>query len=93
MKIEWDEKKSKINFKKHGVSFEEAQTVFFDPLAKVASDPDHSQSEERFLAIGYSSFHRLLIVVHCIRCEGEVLRIISARKLTKSEQKQFQEEI
>jgi len=93
MTFEWDESKNKSNQKKHRVSFEEAQTIFYDPLTKVATDPDHSQSEDRFLALGYSEMHQLLIVVHCYRKTDEVIRIISARKLTRSEQKQFEEEL
>src|SRR5262249_16790336 len=65
VQFEWDESKNQQNIRKHGISFEEAQTVFFDPLAKVAADPDHSKTELRFLAIGHSSNHRLLLVVHC----------------------------
>jgi uncharacterized protein len=91
MIFEWDEPKNKANQKKHRVSFEEAQTIFFDPLTKVAADPDHSASEDRFLAVGYSEMYRLLIVVHCYRKADEVIRIISARKLTRPEQKDFEE--
>lgn len=91
MQFEWDEKKNKANQKKHHVSFEEAQTIFFDPMTKVASDPDHSGSEDRFIAVGHSSAHRLLPVVHCYRDEESVIRIVSARKLTQSERKQFEE--
>lgn len=92
VKFEWDERKNKLNQKKHGVSFEEAQTVFFDPLAKVAEDPGHSHQEDRFIAVGHSSFHRFLLVVHCFRDNDARVRIISARKLTKSERLQFEEE-
>jgi len=91
MRFEWDEKKNQSNIKKHGVSFEEAQTVFFDPLTKVAEDRDHSQGEDRFIAVGLSSFHRVLLVVHCFRENDSTIRIISARKLTKSEKTQFEE--
>ncbi len=82
---------NKAKQRKHRVSFEEAQTIFFNPLTKVAADPDHSANEERFLAVGYSETHRLLIVVHCYRKTDEVIRIVSARKLTLSEQKYFEE--
>ncbi len=91
MQFEWDEKKSATNKQKHGVSFEEAQTVFFDPLTKVAADPDHSKSEARFLAIGHSSLHNLLLVVHCFREADETIRIISARKANRSERKQYED--
>lgn len=91
VQFEWDEAKNKANQKKHHVSFEEAQTVFFDPTTKVAPDPDHSLDEHRFLAVGYSEMNRLLLVVHCFREEDEVIRIISARKLTRSEKKDFEE--
>ncbi len=93
MRFEWDLKKNKANIKKHGVSFEEAQTVFFDPLAKVADDPDHSSQEDRFIAVGHSSFHRVLLVVHCFREKGSTIRIVSARKLTKSEREQYEENL
>jgi uncharacterized DUF497 family protein len=90
MKFEWDEKKNKLNIKKHGVSFEEAQTVFFDPLAKVADDPDHATEDFRLIAVGHSSLLRSLLVVHCFRENDSIIRIISARKLTKSEQRSYE---
>ena len=91
MIFEWDEKKSLANKRKHGVSFEEAQTAFFDPLAKVSDDLDHSSGEARFLLVGHSSLHNLLLVIHCYRAEDETIRIISARKATRSERKQYEE--
>ena len=91
MQFEWDEPKNRQNIKKHGISFEEAQTVFFDSLAKVAQDPDHSRGEARFIAIDHSSVSRLLLVVHCFREDTSVVRIISARKLTKTEKRQYEE--
>lgn len=91
MQFEWDEKKNQTNIRKHGVSFEEAQTVFFDPLTLVAPDPEHSKAEDRYLAIGHSSKHRALLVVHCFCREDELIRIISARKLTPSERKQYED--
>jgi uncharacterized DUF497 family protein len=91
MRIEWDELKNKGNIKKHGVAFEEAKSVFFDPLAKVAPDPDHSSEENRFLAIGCSFLQRHLLVVHCFREGTDLIRIISARLLTRSERKQYEE--
>ncbi len=91
MRFEWDKAKNRANIKKHAVSFEEAQTVFFDPLAKVAADPDHSTSEDRLIAIGHSSLQRVLLVVHCFRGSDSTIRIISARKLSKSERQQYED--
>lgn len=91
MRFEWDKRKNVANVKKHGVSFEEAQTVFYDPLAKVADDPEHSETEDRFIAVGHSSMQRQLLVVHCYREAVRTIRIISARKLTRTEKRQFEE--
>ena len=88
MQFEWDPQKAKSNYKKHGVSFEEAVTVFYDPLAATFDDPDHSEGEWRFITIGFSSRERLLIVSHSER--GEVLRIISARPATANERKRHE---
>lgn len=86
----WDQVKAKSNFKKHGVSFEEAQSVFYDDLAVQFYDED-SSDEERFLLLGMSNDSRILMVVHCERGDdGEELRIISARKATKNEQQYYQ---
>ena len=81
----WDERKDRQNRKKHGVSFEEAQSVFFDDAAREFFDPDHSESEERFLLIGRSYRLRVLLVCHCHRESGSVIRIISARRATNKE--------
>lgn len=89
--FEWDPRKSRANQRKHRVSFEEARTVFFDERALVASDPDHSAEEERFLIIGFSLRARLLLVCFCERQEGGVIRIISARKATRKETVQYKE--
>lgn len=89
--FEWDPAKNKRNQKKHHVSFEEAKTVFFDEGAIVAPDPDHSGEEDRFLIIGFSLQLRVLLVCCCERHEGEVIRIISARKATKEERYQYKE--
>ena len=89
MYVVWDESKNKINKKKHGISFEEAQSVFLDEAARLISDPDHSQSEERFVLMGMSAKLRILVVVHVYRENDEAIRIISARKATKSEQKKY----
>ena len=83
--FEWDEKKNSINKKKHGVSFEEAKTVFGDDKAVLFDDPDHSEDEDRFLILGFSSTEKLCIVSHCYRQDDNVIRLISARKATKSE--------
>jgi uncharacterized DUF497 family protein len=91
MKFAWDSKKASENIKKHKVSFDEAVTVFYDPLAKIADDPDHSDSEDRFLMIGHSHNVNLLIVVHVYKEEKDTIRIISARKATKREKKDFEE--
>jgi uncharacterized protein len=73
----------------HGVSFEEARTVFFDERARLIDDPDHSDDEERFILLGLSSMLRLLLVCHCYRSEGNIIRIISARKATARESKSY----
>ena len=85
MQFTWDTDKAAINFKKHGVAFEEAQTVFDDVEALRIFDPDHSDDEDRFLPLGLSSKPRLLIVCHCYRSNDEEIRIISARKATGKE--------
>lgn len=85
IKFEWDSAKATTNIKKHGVSFEEAQSVFYDEFAVQFFDEEHSTSEERFLLLGMSTGRRLLLVCHCEREEGNIIRIISARKATKTE--------
>ncbi len=87
LKFEWDERKANANLKKHGVSFDEARTVFFDERAKLIDDPEHSDDEERFILLGLSSALRAMVVCHCYRSSGNVIRIISARKATTSESK------
>jgi uncharacterized DUF497 family protein len=84
MRFEWDERRRRANEVKHGVSFEEARTVFFDDQAILYADPDPSRDEERFLLLGLSLRLRVLVVVHCAPGE-EVIRIISARKATRRE--------
>ena len=86
MLFEWDEVKNIINRKKHGISFEEAQVVFEDELAILFDDPDHSEEEDRFLIIGMTDRKGVCIVSHCYRGKDERIRIISARKATKTEQ-------
>ena len=80
LKFEWDLTKAAANLRKHGVSFEDARTVFADENAKLIDDPDHSEEEDRFVLLGVSSSLRLLVVCHCCRSGGNVIRIISARK-------------
>jgi len=87
--FEWDENKNIINKKKHKISFEEAKTVFFDEEALVIDDPDHSVDEERFIILGESNQANLLVVCHCWRVSDTVIRIISARKATKNETRQY----
>lgn len=89
LQFEWDPKKSSSNEKKHGVSFEEARTVFFDENAKLIDDPDHSEDEDRFVLLGLSSALRVILVCHCVRAEGGVIRIISARKASSKESEQY----
>jgi uncharacterized DUF497 family protein len=89
LRFEWDERKAAINAKKHGVSFDEAKSVFVDERAKLIDDPDHSEDEERFVLLGLSSALRLLLVCHCYRSEGNVIRIISARKATTKESRSY----
>jgi uncharacterized DUF497 family protein len=90
LRFEWDEKKSEQNFRKHDVSFGEAQTVFYDESALLIPDPDHSEEEERFILLGLSSVFRILVVCHCYRREGEVIRLISARRANRLEQKLYE---
>ena len=89
LNFEWDNNKNEINKKKHKVSFEEAKTVFYDEEALVISDPDHSDEEERFIILGESNQANLLVVCHCYRVSETVIRIISARKATKNETRQY----
>jgi len=87
LKFEWDAHKASANLKKHGVSFDEAKAVFYDERAKLIDDPEHSEDEERFILLGLSSSLRVLVVCHCYRSSGNIIRIISARKATTSETK------
>jgi hypothetical protein len=90
IKFEWEETKADSNIKKHGVSFEEARTVFYDEHARLINDPDHSENEDRFILLGISSSLRVLIICHCYRSEGNVIRIISARKATHFETRAYE---
>jgi len=88
VRFEWDHKKAKRNVKKHRVSFDEAVTVFYDPLAATFDDPDHSVGEHHFITVGFSSRGRLLVVAHVERAGGT--RIISARPATAQERKRHE---
>ena len=85
IEFEWDQSKAKSNEKRHGVTFEEAQSVFYDDYAAQFYDEGHSDEEDRFLLLGVSNLSRLLMIVHCERSDGDVIRIISARKATTTE--------
>jgi len=85
----WDRRKSRSNLAKHGVSFEEAQTVFVDESARLIDDPDHSGEEERFVLLGYSFQAGCLIVSHCYRESDSVIRLISARRATAQEEEVY----
>ena len=89
IKFEWNQTKASSNESKHGVSFEEAQTVFFDEFALQFFDEENSEMEDRFLMLGTSALGRLLLVCHCERASGNVIRIISARKATATERKHY----
>ena len=86
IQFEWDPSKAQVNLRKHKVSFEDARSVFSDERALLIDDPDHSELEDRFVLLGFSHSLRVLVVVHCYRAEGRVIRIISARKADADEQ-------
>ncbi len=90
MQFEWDRIKEKRNIKKHGISFDEAVTVFYDPLSATFDDPDHSISEHRFITIGFSSHGQLFVVSHTHTERGNALRIISARPATAQERRRHE---
>ena len=89
LQFTWDENKNRANRRKHGVSFEETQTAFRDENAKVYFDPDHSDDEDRFILLGISFSLRVLVVCHCYRENDRVIRIISARKADRREEKDY----
>ncbi len=89
LRFEWDPKKAAANLRKHGVSFEDAQTVFAGENAKLIDDPDHSEEEDRFVLLGLSSSLRLLVACHCYRSGGKVIRIMSARKAEGHERNSY----
>lgn len=93
MRFDWDESKNRSNFKQHGVWFEEAQTIWADLESIEFFDPEHSSNENRFIRIGHSTRSRLLLVVFCERAEGSTIRIISARKATKQEARDYEKGI
>jgi uncharacterized DUF497 family protein len=93
LRFDWDERKNKSNRIKHGVWFEEAQSVFNDPHGRLFYDPEHSKGEERFILLGVSSAARTLVVVHCYRESDAVIRIISTRKATRKEARFYEEGI
>jgi uncharacterized DUF497 family protein len=90
VKYEWDNDKNELNFKKHGISFEEAQTVWADPMSQEFYDDEHSDGEERYFRIGHSVNSRILLVVFCERDSGDTIRIISARRATSSERSDYE---
>ena len=87
--FDWDPKKAATNLREHGVSFEDAKTVFADENGRLIDDPDHSDEEDRFVLLGLSSSLRLLVVCHCYRLEGNVIRLISARKADGNERNSY----
>jgi uncharacterized DUF497 family protein len=89
LSFKWDELKSSSNKKKHGVSFEEAKTAFFDENALLIHDPEHSEEEDRFILLGLSAKLRILVVCHVYRESAQIIRIFSARKASRPEQKQY----
>jgi uncharacterized DUF497 family protein len=87
----WDDNKNLINQKKHdGIDFDEAKTVFYDEFARVIFDPEHSESEDRFIILGISQKLRVLVVCHCYKESDSLIRIISARKATKKEEESYE---
>ena len=87
--FDWDENKNRINLEKHGITFEEASTVFFDDRAILFDDPEHSIDEDRFLLLGMSETAKVCIVCHCYRESDTVIRIISARQATRKEEQRY----
>jgi len=90
IKFEWDGIKADSNIKKHGISFEEAKSVFYDELAVQFLQNDNEEGEERFLLLGLSLAHKVLMICHCERNSGDIVRIISARKATKNERRFYE---
>jgi uncharacterized DUF497 family protein len=96
LRFQWDERKSRSNRRKHGVSFEEARTVFLDENARLIDDPDHSENEDRFILMGVSELLRVLVVCHCYREHrdgDDIIRIISARRADDEERVSYEEQV
>ena len=93
IRFEWDPGKARTNLAKHGVSFEEAASAFYDEFGLLLDDPEHSEEEDRFVLLGLSSFLHVLVVVHCFREQEDSIRIISARHATHAETRLYQEQM
>jgi hypothetical protein len=93
LRFSWDPRKAKSNLRKHGVSFEEAETAFYDEHALLIDDPEASPTEDRFVLLGLSARPRVLAVCHCLREDGQLIRIISARRSNKSEEREYWERV
>jgi len=89
LRFEWDQRKNRLNRRRHGITFEEAEGVFLDDDALLIDDPDHSDQEDRFVLLGFSFPLRVLVVCHCYRHGGDVIRIISARKANPTERELY----
>lgn len=89
LRFEWDPDKAAANLKKHGIGFDEARSVFADERAKLIADPEHSEDEDRFILLGLSTRLKLLVVCHCYRSKSSAIGIISARKATAPESRQY----
>ncbi len=89
LRFEWNPAKAAANLKKHGIGFDEARSAFADERAKLIADPQHSEDEDRFILLGLSTRLKLLVVCHCYRSEDNMIRIISARKASASESRQY----
>ena len=85
MRFDWDRRKAALNERKHGISFEEAQTAFFDEEALIIADPDHAGDEQRFILLGAAATNKLIVVCHCYRGADDVIRLISARRANRRE--------
>ena len=91
LRFVWDPRKAKENERKHGVAFEEAESVFLDDQALLIGDPEHSDDEDRFILLGLSARIRILVVCHCYRESDSEIRLISARKADRTERKEYNE--
>ena len=89
IRIEWNERKNTLNLRKHGISFDEAESVFADENALLLADPEHSKEEDRFILMGLGRSLRVLLVFHCYRRSDDVIRIFSARKASRAERDQY----